>query len=181
MATRMGERQHCATCGEEGHKTPRHRATKSCGRCRQELPTSEFYIARRQQPNGRVKQQFSSICRACNTAYGREAYSKSAKTWLKNRLGSARRRAHREGWCFNLDLDFLEGLYLQQKGKCFYSGLLMAHQSGSDAISIDRRAPTEGYVKGNIVLTCWRVNNIKRDSTEGDFLSLCRSIANWRK
>ena len=41
--------------------------------------------------------------------------------------------------------------------------------------SMDRVVGSNGYVRGNVALLCWRCNNLKRDATSKEL----RQIANW--
>ena len=43
-------------------------------------------------------------------------------------------------------------------------------------ISIDRIDSSKGYIKGNIQLVCGIVNVMKSDSSEDEFLQLCKKI-----
>lgn len=40
--------------------------------------------------------------------------------------------------------------------------------------SLDRIVPSLGYVVGNVALLCWRCNNLKRDSTASELMTVAR-------
>ncbi len=63
---------------------------------------------------------------------------------------------------FNLDLAYLEAMWSAQAGRCYHFGVPLATDA-ADAdsparVSIDRINNDEGYVKGNVVLTCQAAN-----------------------
>jgi len=64
-----------------------------------------------------------------------------------------------------IDIYYLRELYLQQEGKCFYSGMVMKTESDLlrdlFLVSVDRITPDAGYVEGNIVLCCLGMNLLK--------------------
>lgn len=72
----------------------------------------------------------------------------------------------------------------QQKGICAYSGLqLTVVQKDCDwttsTASIDRIDSSKGYIKGNIQWVHKRVNTMKSDMTEDQFITFCYQIANY--
>ena len=68
-----------------------------------------------------------------------------------------------------IGLKYLNKLYEEQKGKCFYSGVEMKLTSETHAdpflISVDRISSPLGYVEGNIVLCCLGMNWLKNRHT----------------
>lgn len=63
-----------------------------------------------------------------------------------------------------LPTDYLFFLYLQQEGKCFYTGKMLPQISNrADGLSVDRVDTGLGYVDGNVVLTSARINSVKSD------------------
>lgn len=71
---------------------------------------------------------------------------------------------------FDLDLDFLVGLFNEQNGVCPYSGRKMEFNINSqERLSLDRKDSNLGYTKSNVVWCCWQANNIKQDLSMEDF------------
>jgi len=91
-----------------------------------------------------------------------------AKRWNKERRAE-----------LDLDESFLYYLYYKQKCRCYYSGIKMSFNTGDKyKISIDRIDPQKPYSKANIVLSCWVVNDMKKNLKQNEFLALCKKIAN---
>jgi hypothetical protein len=85
--------------------------------------------------------------------------------YLAVRCCRIRARARREGLDFTFTKEEWRELYYAQEGKCFYTDkpLIVAHGIGSmpDTLSADRLDNSKGYVQGNVVFCCRRVNTIK--------------------
>jgi hypothetical protein len=97
---------------------------------------------------------------------------------LKTRLKTSKRSAEVRGLSFDLDLAFLEDLYREQNGKCFYTGEPMSTVANDETcLSIDRVDSTLGYLKGNVVLTGWNANKMKQDLPLSEFVRLCGVIS----
>jgi hypothetical protein len=103
---------------------------------------------------------------------------------LENSLSRVRARALETKKPFNLTLDHLLALYEEQSGKCKISGIPMRPYSrfnqGEDrarrnpwAPSVDRIDNAEGYVIGNVQLTCIIANIAKSDFGEEALLVMC--------
>jgi hypothetical protein len=90
-------------------------------------------------------------------------------SYLKERVKIIGRRAVKAGIPFDLTLDFIEELWQNQDGKCFYSDIPMTWGSGEglkhDRISVDKVVVPVGYVQGNVVLCIRRTNFIKHNMT----------------
>ena len=59
--------------------------------------------------------------------------------------------------------------YNNQNGKCFYTDLEMVCRAGEGthryAMSVDKIVPEKGYVLGNVVFCCYKINTCKLDLT----------------
>jgi CRISPR/Cas system Type II protein with McrA/HNH and RuvC-like nuclease domain len=64
---------------------------------------------------------------------------------------------------------YLQALYDEQNGRCFYTDkefeITVGEGWNPRALSVDRVDPDRGYVVGNLVLCARRVNSIKQDMT----------------
>lgn len=67
--------------------------------------------------------------------------------------------ANRRGIEFNLT--FTEVKALTKVTKCYYTGEPFDPSSEENKASIDRIDASKGYVKGNVVVCCKRINNLK--------------------
>lgn len=98
------------------------------------------------------------------------------RTWLSHVLSSLRAHALNPGrHCpkdeqrreFNIDLDYVVGLWEQQNGKCSITNLQMTLKfNDMFAVSIDRIDSKQGHIKGNIQLICQAVNFAKRHHSD---------------
>jgi len=82
--------------------------------------------------------------------------------------------------------DDLIELYDKQNGYCALSGIKMEHTINNNEsfienkynISIDRINSNIGYVKDNIQLVCWIINQMKSDTDPDLFIELIKKIYN---
>lgn len=59
---------------------------------------------------------------------------------------------------WDLTLDFLSDLLLQQKGRCAYSNIPLKFGNGDWHISLERINSGKGYVQDNVCFICWEFN-----------------------
>ena len=75
---------------------------------------------------------------------------------------------------------YLLSLWEESEAKCYYTGKPMKlqgyHKNDPDAVTVDRKIPELGYVKGNIVLCRSIVNRMKQDMVYSDFIAMCREV-----
>ena len=78
---------------------------------------------------------------------------------------------------FEISKEYLEDLWLEQKGLCAYTGIQMDLSAGKyETVSIDRISPKLGYVSGNIALCCEIVNRMKMELELDDFICWCSLV-----
>ena len=152
------QRQHLATC-DCGNTlyvpTCQVRDKKSCG-CRK-------YIDRPRRFTG-----------------GRSKYFVTAYLKLV-RLGAVDRDIE-----FAISLSDLDDLYERQNGECIFTReKLTLPQNGIDCsknktsynISVDRIDSSKGYLPDNIQLTTKKINRMKSDMSDSQFIELCKLVA----
>jgi predicted DNA-binding protein YlxM (UPF0122 family) len=84
---------------------------------------------------------------------------------------------------FSVSNEDLWNLFLKQNKKCALSGLELVFytvRSKFQTASLDRIDPSKGYIKENIQWVHKDVNRIKMDLSEDRFLSLVKSIYEYR-
>ena len=137
-----------------------------CIVCGVEKELEGFYISRH---------HVSSCCKECK----RKKESAKRRTLRGNSLvllNNARWRSKLKGWKFDLDIDFILDMILQQQGRCAYSGvpmeLLLPHSDWR--VSLERVDNSIGYVQTNCVLIAAEFNTpgklsnkLKRDEKSG--------------
>jgi len=116
-------------------------------------PLNDFYYNKRYET-------FFSSCKDCSKHYQEE--------WrLKNpfkEMAQWVRKAVNDGKVVS-DIDwekYLENMYKRQKGKCAVTGIKMSFiRKDPLRFSVDRIDNNKGYIKGNIRLVCWGINELR--------------------
>lgn len=147
--------------------------TKTCSTCKTEKPLNAFTKSKAQ------KTGYMGYCKACNTERNKR-YRKDEATLERacSRVFSyLSRRVKEKGYQLDFDAKFLEELYKKQNGKCSFTGDPLELGSGSRrTLSVDRTNSSLGYLKENVTLVTWEVNNCKQDLSVEEFRELCRKV-----
>lgn len=173
-----GTIQRCSVCGEPGHKALSHRpqpTEKKCTTCGGVFPISDMTPQR--YPKRFKKEHPSSTCKWCTVKNGRKRYTGSIKGKLTSLLCSARAKCRNKGIEFEITIDSLMALFEAQHGRCWYTGEPLTCERGSSGVSIERRDPAKGYIGENVVLSSWRINNMKGNLTDEEFFAICKLVA----
>lgn len=108
---------------------------------------------------------YFSYCKACRKVRQRENRIKRSP-W-KERSAKIGLRARRAGIAFNLTGEFLESMWNEQQGLCFYTDYAMVNDLGTglsgNTLSVDKIVPALGYIQGNVVMCTQRANTIKNN------------------
>jgi hypothetical protein len=124
-----------------------------------------------------------SLCKECKRNLyrnlpkeGKVRHKEKVDKWRKDnkirfRFISAKYRAKRKGWEFNITEEYIAELLRFQNHKCWYSKRYL-----HDSFSIDRIDSSKGYIFGNVVLCDINVNFMKNDLSHYQFLMLIRDI-----
>eukprot|EP00397_Hematodinium_sp_SG-2012_P037839 GEMP01041079.1.p1 GENE.GEMP01041079.1~~GEMP01041079.1.p1 ORF type:complete len:452 (+),score=16.56 GEMP01041079.1:505-1860(+) len=132
-----------------------------CYKCETFLIPSAFYVDLNRK-YGRWSQ-----CKACFLDVSYRYQALTMRGSLNHVLHSAKKGARRrstkpgrhEAGCFELDLDILLNLWLNQQGRCAYSGLVMsAELYTSWRFSLERCDNSLGYIPSNVVFVCSEFN-----------------------
>lgn len=99
-----------------------------------------------------------------------------------NRIQRTAKKSNRE---FSIDYDYIWDIFQQQKGRCAYAGipLRIPHNNPNNPgnASLDRIDNNLGYVYGNVQWVDKRINAMKSNLTEDDFVELCRLVTQHRE
>jgi len=144
-----------------------------------------YYAENSQEVNERVRQwrennpELVAQHRKAAVAANKQRSKTDPGPALRSMVNSARTRAKRDGREFTIDLDYVNQLWVKQKGLCKLSKLPMSTELGSRElrVSLDRINNAKGYVKGNVQLLQSMVNNAKNKYTQADFVKMCRAVA----
>jgi hypothetical protein len=166
---------------------------KRCFKCHEWKDTS-FFNKCPKQSGGVAK-----LCRACYNSHPAVKRCESMRNkrlsdalafgdiefYIRRRALSIRYSAKTKGVDCNIDADYLLELWNEQAGKCFYSNIPMKGTGRDkgfqswDGPSLDRRNPSKGYIRDNVVWCIFAVNSFKQSMSENEFLELVHSIE-WK-
>lgn len=148
-------------------------ATKICTTCKIEKSIFEF-TANKSQPSG-----YMGYCKNCNSERNKR-YRKgptSLRTACKRIFSYINKRCKEKGHVLDFTAIYLEELFERQKGLCAYTQEPLELSAGKlNTISVDRVNSSEGYLKENVVLTTWAVNNAKQNMNLKYFISMCEKV-----
>lgn len=96
-------------------------------------------------------------------------------------LWSGGRRKHKSLYDRGqLDVDFLNQLYVKQSGRCALTGFELTAHRGKGLIptniTIDRIDNSLGYSRDNVQLVCRKANEMKGTTTEEELLEWCAAV-----
>lgn len=90
-----------------------------------------------------------------------------------------------------VSLDYLYSIGEKQKWKCALTGLPLEFTRGGTnwggfwcnpmSCTIDRIDSKKGYVEGNIQLVIWKINSLKKDTDNQEFIELCKLVSKKRR
>ncbi len=96
--------------------------------------------------------------------------------------GGIKRGAVKRGHKFEVTMDYVWDLFVQQNRKCALSNLPIAFALTNRqraTASLDRIDNTKGYIKGNVQWLHKDVNYMKQKYTQEYFIEICKEIA-WK-
>lgn len=84
-----------------------------------------------------------------------------------------------------ITVEDLEDVWIKQNGSCCLTGLPLSfpevlytnENKKKGSASVDRIDSSIGYVKGNIQFVDKRINNMKQDLSQEEFIDLCKMVA----
>jgi hypothetical protein len=146
---------------------------KTCSKCNLSKLKEDFY-----RPNR------SSVCKVCHLEITREykrqkrlnpdfvkneglkQKERRVRLWQNTLLHDCKNRNHE----VDIDVDYINFLFKKQEGKCFWFGVTLIPSNVKkhpQQPSLERLDNTLGYIKGNVVLSCYSAN-IGRNETNKD-------------
>lgn len=114
-----------------------------------------------------------------------ETRKQQTETTLRGSIRSALARSRAKNVPFDLDVDYLLEMAVEQDFKCALTGIeFLAGNSYRGRVnpfipSIDRITPSNGYTKGNVRLVIYAVNAMLLDWGEGLFVHVANSYRYW--
>ena len=148
--------------------------TKNCPSC-----GSEQTYGRKDHYKSAVKGAW--LCKSCSNSNNNFAgkHNDIPNTWFNMKMKSGLSRGHQ----WDLTIEFLWNMYLEQNKKCSLSGFPIgwADKGLTATASIDRIDSSEGYLIGNVQLVHKDVNFMKQQFNQEYFIEVCRAIASEDK
>lgn len=98
----------------------------------------------------------------------------NATHWEHRRLWGHQRRARTLGIECDLDVEYLKSIY-PEDGLCPVFRVPMVKGGPANhphKATLDRIDNSKGYVKGNVVYVSWRANDLKKNATVSELISL---------
>lgn len=103
-------------------------------------------------------------------------------------LSSIKAGAKSRGIDFLITKEYIWRLFIAQDRKCRYTGIPLffsrnniEHAMGHGTASLDRIDPAKGYIEGNVQWVHKRVNLMKGNMQEQEFLDFCEAIVKQNK
>ena len=169
--------------------------TKLCPVCKRELPITEFGLDKRSNTGrrwlciecdnyhkninqGKDKNYFRKLRIKTDPLYREEINAQKRKSTHKNHervlLNNAKRRAEKNGWEFNLDIDDII-----IPDKCPILGVPFVMGTDGDYMytpSIDRIDNSKGYIKGNIQIISMKANTMINSASQEELQKFCENV-----
>ena len=121
------------------------------------------------------KGQQRAICNECKRARQFQRWSHDPYKFLRDVAVNAKYRAKKRDIVWDIDSEWVCSLWDKQKGRCALSGIQLTHHRGTQEYvdtnaSLDRIRCHEGYTKFNTQLVAFRINSMKSDMEEAQFV-----------
>lgn len=133
----------------------------------------------------RLKRGLTTACRKCVAA-------RPKKQWVGYGnisgyyMSIMRSGAIRRGLEFNITIEYLWKLFLEQKGKCAISGVDIYIEKEQkfkirQTASLDRIDNSKGYIEGNLQWIHKELQGMKSDKSDEKFINWCHIISDYQK
>lgn len=141
-----------------------------------------------------TKTEYGNKCMNCYYArhrfyHARRMSKNPLLTRLKANLKSDIKNAIKKQLKVDITVQDLIEKYHQQNGMCYYTGIKMTCSPimrgrgrwDYDSVSIDRKIPSLGYTKDNVVLCCFWANTAKLDMSYETLVNKCEQIVSYAR
>lgn len=119
----------------------------------------------------------SKGCKNCNNDYYEEM---SGSFWSTVKRGAITRNLE-----FTITKNYVWNLFIKQNRRCIFSGIELKFSTKINLFdgnaSLDRIDSTKGYIEGNVQWVDKRINIMKQNMTDNEFIEICKMIAEYRK
>lgn len=148
---------------------------KHCNEC--ELPKMIEEFDRRLRDTGRL--WVDAVCAGCRRLRKRRSLASrtagNPEAWFVHNMARVKHRAERIDVACDIDVPYLMWLYKRQQGKCAETGVPLTFILGRGRVptncSVDRLDNEDGYMRGNVRLTCVQANVSRGEMAPQEALS----------
>ena len=131
-------------------------------------------------PDTKIKGKSGNCCKICRSKVNDNNLEQIFKVKITNCVSVCKKRGGNRG-NMNLDIEYLQQLYQEQKGLCYISKMKMSLKVHSDFnISIERIDETNGYVKENIQFICIEFQNGRQQWNPSKFNDFCNNYYSFQ-
>lgn len=81
---------------------------------------------------------------------------------------------------WSVSFDYLAKLLIDQDFRCALSGIPISAMEVNNNASLDRIDSTLGYIENNVQWVTSKVNMMKQQYTQEEFIEVCNSVANYK-
>lgn len=127
-------------------------------------------------------------CPTCRHKIDKNKFSNDYKEIPGVYLYTTKRNAMLRKLDFNVSMEYVWKLFIQQKCKCALSGIPLIfaktkkeHIHGGTTASLDRINSKLGYIEGNAQWVYKWINVMKSDFTNEEFIDYCTKVVNYQK
>jgi hypothetical protein len=110
-------------------------------------------------------------CLQCASHYQRERKKKNP---FKTLWRDAKSHAKKNGHSFEITPEYIKQIYEMQMNRCNLSGIEFNEKN---LPSLDRINSSVGYIKNNLQLLTIKINRMKSNLDEKEFIDICKKIA----
>jgi len=127
-------------------------------------------------PKRRISYDKQKSCGCLVTEKGPKSRRWTGGDYVPHRYFSKiKNEAKRRNLTFNITIDYIESVFKSQNFKCKLSGVELSFSDRT--ASIDRINSSLGYEVGNIQILHSKVNEMKWDYEQSDFIDWCKLVA----
>lgn len=123
-------------------------------------------------------------CGRMSTAIGHKSPNWSGSGHVSGTyFARVKRNAQYRGLEFDISAEYMDGIFTAQGGICALTGVSLKTWAGGGGVvhgqtaSLDRIESDKGYIKGNIQWVHKKINAMKMDLSQKDFIELCTLVA----
>lgn len=155
---------------------------KICSKCNLTKSVNDFY-----------KPERSAVCKVCHLEITRNYKTQKRKDFEYRKTESIKQKERRvrlwqntllhdcnhRGYSVDIDVEYINYLYKKQNGKCYWFGVELIpsiNKKDPQQPSLDRLDNTLGYLKGNVVLSCYSANIGKNEIIHERWINFIKQI-----